>query len=91
MVAGARRIPVMSFQEAAELAFFGARVLHPKTIVPAVEAGIPVRVLNYRVAVTGRRPRDGSSWDQGRTSRCSLRLRGLTAPRLRPSPKLGAQ
>jgi aspartate kinase len=46
LVDQARRIPVMSFQEAAELAFFGARVLHPKTLVPAVEAGIPVRVLN---------------------------------------------
>ncbi len=46
LVAGARNIPVMSFQEASELAFFGARVLHPKTLAPAVERGIPVRVLN---------------------------------------------
>ena len=46
LVPGARNIPVMSFQEAAELAFFGARVLHPKTLAPAVERGIPVRVLN---------------------------------------------
>jgi aspartate kinase len=46
LVAGARNIPVMSFQEAAELAFFGARVLHPKTLAPAIERGIPVRVLN---------------------------------------------
>jgi len=36
----------LSFEEAAELAFFGAKVLHPKTIEPAVQAGIPVRVLN---------------------------------------------
>jgi aspartate kinase len=46
LVPDARSIPVMSFQEAAELAFFGARVLHPKTLLPAVERGIPVRVLN---------------------------------------------
>ncbi|MGQ9560403.1 MAG: lysine-sensitive aspartokinase 3 [Candidatus Oleimicrobiaceae bacterium] len=46
LVPQARNIPVMSFQEAAELAFFGARVLHPKTLVPAVERGIPVRVRN---------------------------------------------
>lgn len=46
LVPGARNIPVMSFQEAAELAFFGARVLHPKALAPAVERGIPVRVLN---------------------------------------------
>ena len=42
----ARRIKVMTFQEASELAYFGARVLHPSTILPAVEKGIPVRVLN---------------------------------------------
>ena len=48
LVPQARLIPVMSFNEAAELAFFGARVLHPKTLVPAVERGIPVRVLNTR-------------------------------------------
>ena len=46
LVPGARNIPVMSFQEASELAFFGACVLHPKTLAPAVERGIPVRVLN---------------------------------------------
>jgi aspartate kinase len=36
----------LTFSEAAELAFFGAKVLHPKTVEPAVEAGIPVRILN---------------------------------------------
>ena len=41
-----RSIPVMSFSEAAELSFFGAKVLHPATIQPAVEKNIPVRVLN---------------------------------------------
>ncbi|MDZ7296256.1 MAG: lysine-sensitive aspartokinase 3 [candidate division KSB1 bacterium] len=46
LVPQARHIPVMSFQEAAELAFFGARVLHPKTLLPAVERSIPVRVRN---------------------------------------------
>ena len=44
----ARRIKVMSFAEAAELAYFGARVLHPSTMVPAKDSGIPVRVLNSR-------------------------------------------
>jgi aspartate kinase len=48
LVPEARPIPEMSFREAAELAFFGARVLHPKTLVPAVERDIPVRVLNTR-------------------------------------------
>jgi aspartate kinase len=42
----ARPIDRLSYAEAAELAFFGAKVLHPKTIQPAVERGIPVRVCN---------------------------------------------
>jgi aspartate kinase len=44
----ARRIRIMSFREASELAYFGARVLHPETILPAIEKNIPVRVLNSR-------------------------------------------
>jgi len=46
MVAEARRVKVISFDEAAELAYFGARVLHPATILPAVKKKIPVHVLN---------------------------------------------
>lgn len=46
VVAGARNIPMMRFDEAAELARFGGRVLHPSTLLPAMEGGIPVRVLN---------------------------------------------
>ena len=44
----ARVIPAMTFREAAELAYFGAKVLHPATILPAVQKNIPVRVLNSR-------------------------------------------
>lgn len=46
VVPDAITIPVLSFTEAAELAYFGAKVLHPKTIHPAVRENIPVRVLN---------------------------------------------
>jgi len=42
----ANTIPVLSYEEAAELAYFGAKVLHPKTIKPAVDNAIPVRVCN---------------------------------------------
>lgn len=42
----ASTIDVLSYNEAAELAYFGAKVLHPKTIQPAVDHGIPVRVCN---------------------------------------------
>jgi aspartate kinase len=45
-VSKTKSIPVMSFSEAAELSFFGAKVLHPATIQPAIEKNIPVRVLN---------------------------------------------
>ena len=46
IVAEARRVPNLSFAEASELAYFGAKVLHPATIQPAVERDIPVRILN---------------------------------------------
>lgn len=46
VVAGARNIPRMRFDEAAELAYFGSRVLHPSTLLPAMTHSIPVRVLN---------------------------------------------
>ena len=46
VVPTARTIPEISYIEAAELAFYGAKVLHPKTILPAVERDIPILVLN---------------------------------------------
>ncbi len=46
MVEGARPLPQLSYAEAAELSYFGARVLHPRAVLPAVELGIPVRILN---------------------------------------------
>ena len=42
------RVKVCSFTEAAELAYFGAKVLHPATVLPAIEKNIPVRILNSR-------------------------------------------
>ena len=44
----ALRVKTISFEEAAELAYFGAKVLHPATILPAVRRNIPVLVLNSR-------------------------------------------
>jgi aspartate kinase len=55
VVPEARPVPRLSFAEACELAYFGAKVLHPKTLLPAMEHGIPVRVLN-----TARRDEPGS-------------------------------
>jgi aspartate kinase len=48
LVSDAHRLKVMSFGEASELAYFGAKVLHPATMAPALEKNIPIRVLNSR-------------------------------------------
>jgi aspartate kinase len=48
VISSPRLVPQLSFAEAAELAYFGAKVLHPSTILPAVERNIPVRILNSR-------------------------------------------
>lgn len=48
LVAEARRVKTISFAEASELAYFGAKVLHPSTLLPAMEKNIPVVVLNSR-------------------------------------------
>lgn len=44
IVPGAFKIKVISFDEASELAYFGAKVLHPSTLVPAMDRNIPVHV-----------------------------------------------
>ena len=55
-------VPHLSFAEASELAYFGAKVLHPATIQPAVARNIPVRILNSHrphargTLITGERP-----------------------------------
>src|ERR1700719_110595 len=46
LVPEARTIPEISYREAAELAYFGAKVLHPKTLNPVVQAAIPVWIRN---------------------------------------------
>ena len=48
ILAGGYRVETCSFAEAAELAYFGAKVLHPATVLPAIEKNIPVRILNSR-------------------------------------------
>lgn len=46
IIPGGHRVKTISFAEAAEMAYFGAKVLHPATVQPAVEKNIPVRILN---------------------------------------------
>jgi aspartate kinase len=60
-------VPQLSFAEASELAYFGAKVLHPSTILPAVAKNIPVRILNSRrpevtgTIITADGRRDGAT------------------------------
>lgn len=46
LVSDSRTIPKLSYAEAAELSYFGAKILHPRTVEPLEEAGIPIRVMN---------------------------------------------
>jgi aspartokinase/homoserine dehydrogenase 1 len=46
VVPEAHTLPRISYNEAAELAYFGGKVLHPKTMLPAMERNIPIRILN---------------------------------------------
>ncbi len=50
IVPAARTVPRLSYAEASELAYFGAKVLHPRTIAPALDRGIPVRICNSRAS-----------------------------------------
>jgi aspartate kinase len=59
-----RLVPYLSFAEAAELAYFGAKVLHPKSIQPAAAKNIPVRILNtFRPEAAGTLIADGIAPD----------------------------
>ena len=46
IVSSARTLPEITYSEIAELAYYGAKVLHPKTIRPVIEAGIGLRICN---------------------------------------------
>ena len=48
IVPGGHRVKSISFAEAAEMAYFGAKVLHPATVMPAIDKNIPVLILNSR-------------------------------------------
>jgi aspartate kinase len=75
VIANPRLVEHLSFAEAAELAYFGAKVLHPSTILPAVERDIPVRILNaWKPDATGTLITGaGSSTRRGLTGLASKR------------------
>jgi aspartate kinase len=90
LIPGARVIERISYVEAAELAWFGAKVLHPKTIAPAVEKKIPVRVLNtHNVASPGTLvTEEGDQRDHG--ARAIALKRGVTVVHMTSNKMLGA-
>jgi aspartate kinase len=75
VIATPRLIEQLSFAEAAELAYFGAKVLHPSTILPAVERNIPVRILN------SWKPDAAGTLITARNSASGTRLTGLASKR----------
>lgn len=69
----------MSFNEAMELAYFGAKVIHPKTMQPAVSAGVPIfikntfnpdfpgtRIFTSSTATKDRRRVSNRAWNAGK-------------------------
>ncbi|MHC4390215.1 MAG: aspartate kinase [Planctomycetota bacterium] len=86
----ARILSEISYDEAAELAFFGAKVLHPQTMHPAIERTIPIRVLNtFKPDQPGTRI--GSSTSQSTEVVKSIALRrGVRVVNIRSSRMLGA-
>jgi len=71
----AQRIDVIGFDEASELAYFGAKVLHPATLIPAVEKNIPVYILN------SRNPESKGTCIRARAPRSKTVLRAIAAKR----------
>ncbi len=69
----ALRVKTISFEEAAELAYFGAKVLHPATILPAVQKSIPVWVLN------SRNPENEGTRITAMSAKCSSPFKSIAA------------
>jgi aspartate kinase len=82
LVPGARTIPEITYREIAELAYFGAKVLHPKTIRPLVDAGIGLRICNtFNPAHPGTRLAPDLPGDQQRKHDRKEVVKAVTAIR----------
>jgi len=88
VVRAAKRVKILSFEEAFELSYFGAKVLHPNTMLPAVEKRIPIFIFNSRkpqskgTLVTHTIPSGNSARVKSIASKQNLTLLTLT-PRSR--------
>lgn len=90
IVPEAQTIRVLSYQEAAELAYFGAKVLHPKTIQPAVDKNIPVRVCNSRAPKEGGTLIVSESESAPQTIKAIAHKTGITTLQVTSARMLGA-
>jgi aspartate kinase len=90
VVPEARTIGHLSYAEAAELAYFGAKVLHPRTIQPAVELGLPVRICNSRQPDAPGTIIDGRHEAIPQTIKAIAHKRGITVVQVSSARMLGA-
>lgn len=79
VVPNARSVSQLSYEEVAELAYYGAKVLHPKTVIPAIRKKIPVRVLNtFEPEHPGTIIREHSNSEDYGTVKGITAIRGMT-------------
>lgn len=90
VVPNAVTIPRLSYAEAAELAYFGAKVLHPKTIQPAVEGAIPVRICNSRAPAGESTLVCAEIETAAQTVKAIAHKRGITTVQVSSARMLGA-
>jgi aspartate kinase len=90
LVSHARTVPHLSFEEAAELAYFGAKVLHPKTLHPAIERDIPVRICNSRAQEGGSTLVVGETKKSPQTVKAIAHKTGVTTVQVTSTRMLGA-
>lgn len=90
VVPEAQTIERLSYSEAAELAYFGAKVLHPKTIQPAIEKHIPVRICNSRSPAEQGTLVGPQTETSARTVKAIAHKTGVTTVQITSARMLGA-
>ena len=90
VVRNAQTIERLSYGEAAELAYFGAKVLHPKTIQPAIEDCIPVRICNSRAPEEAGTLVCAETETSPRTVKAIAHKNGVTTVQITSARMLGA-
>ena len=90
VVPQAQTVERMSYGEAAELAYFGAKVLHPKTIQPAIEGDIPVRICNSNAPDAAGTLVCAQTETSPRTLKAIAHKKGVTTVQITSARMLGA-